>query len=120
MFLTEQGKWDAHFEMHGEQHPIVAGDITRLKVTEERVSFDLFAHRTWQRTFLIPTCALVASVLIPKSHWIISCVATLCSGVLATSLGKKVRFLCVLEDGRYFAATMPAAGYEALRRFVEN
>ena len=123
LFRTEESKSDAHFELQGEQKPIVVGDITRLKVTNEKVDFDLFAHRNWKRA-LVPIGVLCASVLILKSHSVIrviSSVVAFCSaGILSTSIGKRVRFLCDLKDGRYFTATMPAVGYEVLRQLVEG
>ena len=120
VFFMEKGKRDAHFVMRGEKVPIGLADITGLKVTNEQVGFHPFAHRNWKRTFLIPTGVLFVCTLIAKTHWAISCVATLCSVVASTSLGKKVRFLCDLKDGRYFTAIMPAEGYEVLKRLVES
>ena len=119
LFLTEEGKQDAHFQLLGEKHPVALSAITGLKLSTEKRGFHLFAYRSWERA-LIPIGVLCCSTFFAKTHWAINIAATLCSAVLSTSLGKNTRFLCDLKDGRYFTAIMPAVGYKVLKGLVES
>ena len=123
LFLTEEGKRSSHFQLVGAEHPIALSDIVKLSLSNERSGFSLFAHWSWKRVSIpigVFCGTLVVRTLVGKALWPVGIAVTLCSAVLSTSLGKKVRFLCKLKDDRYFTALMPAEGYKLLTELVEG